>query len=96
MKQKGTHEQCVPFFHAARFLGGRIPRGVDGIARKPPEGVGPRPHAQRTIVVTAIVEMEPHRQHLLQERRRRLGVVDGILDRPGGPSLDITFLCDGD
>ena len=94
MKQKGTHQKCVPFFCAARFLGCRIPR--DSIARKTPQGMGSGPHAQRPVVGPAIVEMNPHRQHLLQEHCGRLRVMDAVLDRPGRPSIDVAFYGNGD
>jgi len=52
-------------------------------------------HAERTVILAAIIQMNTNREHLLQNGKLRAHVNDIGLGRPWTPAFDMEFLSNG-
>ena len=57
--------------------------------------MGARNNTQGPILLGAVVKMQPHRDHALQDTGRRLNVQNSCLDRPCPISFGLHLLTDG-
>jgi hypothetical protein len=96
MQQQRPHEQRITCGSAAQNLSAVAAQLPDLFGREPSQAVGAREHAERAVVFIAVVQVQPDRDHPLQDFDRRLNVRHAILNALGTEPLHIRLGAHGD
>lgn len=95
MQKQRTHEQRVASLRRADFSRTVPSPFFDGTSVQFPVSVRARNHSQGAVAFVAIIKVQPHRQHPFQYDRRRVSVMNSILERPWTETRRVAPLSDG-
>lgn len=96
MQNGGPIDPDVAGFGQARKCSMECDLGIDLLLLDPPPSMRARRDEQWSIPVGYLIQMDPDRQHSLDELKGWLDMIDAVLPVPFGEAVDIGALGNGD
>src|SRR5687768_16358276 len=89
MQKQRLHDYCSAARDDARLNWTSGPPGCNVLRGQSPIAVRSRDDLQRAIINAAVIQVQTDGEHLLQNRRRRLNMLNALLGRPRTESRQI-------